>query len=88
MVFFGDQKENVENIFMWDGMDVKNLQEWKEESPRWNPFREADDESKNRYLAKLTRVQCRLRMQKMVELSGSLGVGRRVQRKEARGNAE
>lgn len=41
------------------------------------PFpREADDESKNRYLAKLTRVQCRLRMQKMVELSGSLGVGR------------
>lgn len=41
------------------------------------PRVETDDESKNRYLAKLTRVQCRLRMQKMVELSGSL-VGRRV----------
>lgn len=36
------------------------------------PRVETDDESKNRYLAKLTRVQCRLRMQKMVELSGSL----------------
>lgn len=55
------------------------------------PRVEADDESKNRYLAKLTRVQCRLRMQKMVELSSSLWVGRRVraaQGKEASGKAK
>lgn len=45
---------------------------------------EADDESKNWYLAKLTRVQCRLRMQKMVDLS-SLGVGRRVRVARKRG---
>jgi len=39
------------------------------------PRSKANDESKNWYLAKLTRVQCRLRMQKMVELLGLLGVG-------------
>jgi len=54
------------------------------------PRAEADDESKNWYLAKLTRVQCRLRMQKMVELLGLLGVGRRVRttKKKSQGYAK
>jgi len=45
---------------------------------------EVDDESKNWYLAKLTRVQCRLRMQKMVGLS-LLGDGRKVRVARKRG---
>lgn len=52
------------------------------------PGIDAGDESKNRYLVKLIRVQCRLRMHKMVELSGSFGRKVRVARRRGQENAK
>lgn len=72
---------NVENIFILirrNGYQKFAGMKGRRSALKPSPRAEADDESKNWYLAKLTRVQCRLRMQKMVELSGSLGGGRKT----------